>query len=672
MAARLRARAGADDARAASFYLARFACSSPHERIRAFTSGEDLIVCRFSLNQPAVTVYKVRFSKCATPVRAARFTFQNVLHCKSGLREIARANDAFVALTAQGVWTVPLGEVSARTFLLGPISACGLPWGGLVAAYNVCPGSWELLVNGKGPPICRVTCSTQHHLRSPDAGPVLWCARLLESQHHTRDDCSTPGSSLFLSKHLTRLLGLKPSDLPSQSTDAEQRGSCVLLLGLPDGRVLGTLLHSDRPHESCRARLVCDLGQPVTAISCWQPEHLENKDMEVLIIGARGKVLSSCSGTWLEAWTPNILEEAHDFCLNGALIHWLHKGTPWEAHVAIRQQSPQEAAFLQVEAGPLPLGKALSIQSLTSSVLTKLHAKANTNQSELNQDSSGLLILDGCGGVRLVSPLPPQRLSLQGLHPHPIMQAKNELLFVQAALQQLRQLQHRSITVTAEREDGRLVATFPDSGASNWIHVASFDVGDRTICRSAAASLATGRPLKISVKCDTAAVATMALVLPSREATGKPVLTLLKTTVLPSQTCLNEGPAQKTAVLTVASHLVSSVAGGANRFTERLGLQAWPAHLESLGQGVSSLELELPGGHCWPALRAETLLRMLDVVKDHGDNRAIPDVKVGERVDAACREVERLLSAGDTLEAYKRLENTSGDGISRCLDAVFA
>lgn len=111
MAARLRARAGADDARAASFYLARFACTSPHERIRAFTSGEDLIVCRFSLNQPAVTVYKVRFSKCATPVRAARFTFQNVLHCKSGLREIARANDAFVALTAQGVWTVPLGEV---------------------------------------------------------------------------------------------------------------------------------------------------------------------------------------------------------------------------------------------------------------------------------------------------------------------------------------------------------------------------------------------------------------------------------------------------------------------------------------------------------------------------------------------------------------------------------
>lgn len=76
MAARLRARAGADDARAASFYLARFACTSPHERIRAFTSGEDLIVCRFSLNQPALTVYKVRFSKCATPVRAARFTFQ--------------------------------------------------------------------------------------------------------------------------------------------------------------------------------------------------------------------------------------------------------------------------------------------------------------------------------------------------------------------------------------------------------------------------------------------------------------------------------------------------------------------------------------------------------------------------------------------------------------------
>nr|XP_037281807.1 uncharacterized protein LOC119174818 isoform X3 [Rhipicephalus microplus] len=305
--------------------------------------------------------------------------------------------------------------------------------------------------------------------------------------------------------------------------------------------------------------------------------------MEMLIIGARGKVLSSCSGTWLEAWAPNILEEAHDFCLNGALMHWLHNGTPWEARMAIRQQSSQEPAFLQVQAGPLPLGKAVSVQSLVSSVLTKLHPEASTSESELNQDVSGLLILDGSGGVRLVSPLPRQRLSLQGLHPHPIVQAKNELLFVQAAMQQLRQLQHHSITVNAQREDGHLVATFPDSEASNWVHVASFDIGDRTICRSASASPATG---------------------------------------------------------------------GVNRFTERLGLQAWPAHLESLGQGVSSLELELPAGCCWPALRAETLLRMLDMAKDYDDTKAMPDVKVGERVEAACREVERLLSTGDILGAY--------------------
>ncbi|XP_075751190.1 uncharacterized protein LOC119174818 isoform X3 [Rhipicephalus microplus] len=542
---------------------------------------------------------------------------------------------------------------NARSFLLGPSSACGLPWGGLVAAYNVCPGSWELLLNGKGPPICRISCSIQHLLRSPDASPVLWCARLLASEHHARDDCLTLGSSLFLTKHLSRLLGLKLSDLPSQSADPEERGPCILLLGLPDGRVLTMLLRSDRSPESCRARLVCDLGQPVAAISCWQPEHLENKDMEMLIIGARGKVLSSCSGTWLEAWAPNILEEAHDFCLNGALMHWLHNGTPWEARMAIRQQSPQEPAFLQVQAGPLPLGKAVSVQSLVSSVLTKLHPEASTSESELNQDVSGLLILDGSGGVRLVSPLPRQRLSLQGLHPHPIVQAKNELLFVQAAMQQLRQLQHHSITVNAQREDGHLVATFPDSEASNWVHVASFDIGDRTICRSASASPATGgKPLKIRIRCDTAAVATMSLVLPSREATGKPVLTLLKTTVLPSQISIKEGPAQKTAVLTVASHLVSSGSCGVNRFTERLGLQAWPAHLESLGQGVSSLELELPAGCCWPALRAETLLRMLDMAKDYDDTKAMPDVKVGERVESACQEVERLLSTRDILGAY--------------------
>lgn len=76
MAARLRARAGADDARATSLYLARFACTSPGERLRAFPSGEELIVCRFRLNQPVVSVYKARFAKCATSVWGARFTFQ--------------------------------------------------------------------------------------------------------------------------------------------------------------------------------------------------------------------------------------------------------------------------------------------------------------------------------------------------------------------------------------------------------------------------------------------------------------------------------------------------------------------------------------------------------------------------------------------------------------------
>lgn len=114
MAAPLRARAGSDDARAAaSISLARFAYTSPFERVRVFPFGDVLTVCKFRLGQPAVTVYKVRLSKCAAPVQQGihKFTFQSTLHFKSGLREIVRANDAFLALTAQGVWTVPLGEV---------------------------------------------------------------------------------------------------------------------------------------------------------------------------------------------------------------------------------------------------------------------------------------------------------------------------------------------------------------------------------------------------------------------------------------------------------------------------------------------------------------------------------------------------------------------------------
>lgn len=57
--------------------------------------------------------------------------------------------------------------------------------------------------------------------------------------------------------------------------------------------------------------------------------------------------------------------------------------------------------------------------------------------------------------------------------------------------------------------------------------------------------------------------------------------------------------------------------GGATRFTECLGLQAWPAHLQPVGQGVLSLELELPGSHWWPALRAEIMLRMLVRLQNH-------------------------------------------------------
>lgn len=166
--------------------------------------------------------------------------------------------------------------------------------------------------------------------------------------------------------------------------------------------------------------------------------------------------------------------------------------------------------------------------------------------------------------------------------------------------------------------------------------------------------------MRMHAECESAAVATAALVLPSREATGNPVVAFLKSAVVPSQTRTGEGPPQKTAVLSMASHLAPTGFGAAKRLSERLGLQAWPAHLESAGHGVLSLELELPGGHCWPALRAEALLRMLDVLRDHEESRVVPDVQVGERLETACRELERLLSKGQALAAYTEWRSRLG------------
>lgn len=90
MAAPLHARAGSDDARAAaSISLARFACTSPFERVRVFHFGDVLTVCKFRLGQPAVTVYKVRLSKCAAPVQQGihKFTFQVSSTCGPGLQK---------------------------------------------------------------------------------------------------------------------------------------------------------------------------------------------------------------------------------------------------------------------------------------------------------------------------------------------------------------------------------------------------------------------------------------------------------------------------------------------------------------------------------------------------------------------------------------------------------
>lgn len=311
---------------------------------------------------------------------------------------------------------------------------------------------------------------------------VIFILNFYRSEGHT-----VGGSLLFSSEAFSRLLGLRSADVSGPWPDGGEPKTCGLLMGFPDGRVFGLLLHAERSRERCEAHLVCDLGQPVAAISCWQPGLPGNKDWELLVVGSRCKVLSSHGASWLEAWAPGVLEEPQELCTDGPVVHWLHEGVPWEARLAVGRGSGegQEPASLRIQAGPLPLGRALSIQWISSSVLSELWPQHGSD-AQLSQDA-GLLILDGCGGVRLVCPLPARQPSLKGLRPHPVIQARNDLLLVQAALQQLRKVRHNALPVTVERnvEDGRLVATFPDaSSAPNWIHAVGFDVGDRTICHS--------------------------------------------------------------------------------------------------------------------------------------------------------------------------------------------
>lgn len=71
---------------------------------------------------------------------------------------------------------------------------------------------------------------------------------------------------------------------------------------------------------------------------------------------------------WLEGWAPQELADAKELSLDGRHLLWLHDGALWSLHLSYSMQS----GCLVADAGPLPVGKAVSAQILgaTASMLS--------------------------------------------------------------------------------------------------------------------------------------------------------------------------------------------------------------------------------------------------------------------------------------------------------------
>ncbi|CAN7989302.1 unnamed protein product, partial [Ixodes hexagonus] len=480
----------------------------------------------------------------------------------------------------------------------GVRAVCPNPSGGFVAAVGAGPLSWDLCLNGESPALCRVGCSRLPHDAGKcvaDGGPVLYCVSVGGRGQRT-EGCLRRDS-------FAALFG--------GSTE-----SPVLLVGLPDGRVLWTPLRQGWPGG---ARLLCDLGQPVAALGSWHPDN-SGGSAELLVLGQSGLVLARHGQRWLRAWTPRDLGAAEELCMGSSIVQWLHESMPWQARLRLGTTEPPQ---LLLGCGPLPVGESLQDQHLKPWM--PIHF-VPSGCSPVSHGTPGLLLLDGAGGLRLVRP-PPQPTSHMGsLSLGPLAEARSCLSRSQARLAQLRRMRDQgksprvrlcassAATTTRRLPEGLLVAEFPTLGGvvPGWWHCASFEQGGRTLCRCALPGSAAGQGSVIVPDSGGAcALASLALSLPPEVPSGKPLVAVLQRSLLPATPLPNVAPC-KAALLSVASAWVpGNASGSGDRLASQLGLGSWPAVLLPAGPGVCILELELPGAQYKPGVRALALLNLL-------------------------------------------------------------
>ncbi|XP_040069927.2 uncharacterized protein LOC120842813 isoform X2 [Ixodes scapularis] len=618
-------------------FFAQFSGVSIKTRVRLLKYGTKILLLKFNLGQPVSNLYEVDFPTTCDGTGDARLLFRGILDCKSGIKEVYAVDQLILVVTQGGLYTVPLdvGSESWSGCLIPNVRAvCPNPSGGFVAAVEGGPLSWDLRLNGESPALCRVACSRQMYTGTgaSDSGPVLRCV----SVH--RESQQIKGG--FRRDSFGALFG--------GSTE-----SPVLLAGLPDGRVLWTPVRQ-RCHGG--AHLLCDLGQPVAAIGSWCPD---NAGAELVLVGRSGLILARHGQRWLRAWTPQGLEAAEEFCIDSLVIQWLYGSVPWQAKLKLATTEPPQ---LLLDCGPLPVGEAVSAQLTTNSAS---HA------------TSGLLLLDRGGGLRLLRSPPRPTLCTKTLDLGPLAEARSALARSQARLAQLRRMRDQvctdpAVTVTRRLPEGLLVAEFPSlSGVvPGWWHCASFEQGGRTLCCCTIPGSAAGQGSVVVPDSGRACTLTrLALLLSPETPSGKPLAAVLRPSLLPAMAPPNATPC-KAALLSMASTWVPGNAGDAGsgqRLASRLDLGPWPAVLLPAGSGVCILELELPGAKCKPGARGLALLNLLDLVCRRGGE---PPEKANsgsgslERsVRVACVDLERTLTESGPLEAYRSWRSSLGTAL---------
>lgn len=117
--------------------------------------------------------------------------------------------------------------------------------------------SWDIVLDGESPPLCCVGCSTWDS--ESEHSPVLSCVVV------KNESIPVPRGTLQLSRgRFSRLFGGSVE-------------SPVLVIGLPDGRVLWTPLRRTG-HYGAQVHLLCDVGQAVVAVGHWYPDTPRKRD----------------------------------------------------------------------------------------------------------------------------------------------------------------------------------------------------------------------------------------------------------------------------------------------------------------------------------------------------------------------------------------------------------